>query len=379
MSGSGRHVHGVDRAELAALLALLAAPGLPQSRVLALLCTHGSARSAFAALERECGADTARLARSPAVRRRTQHALHAIETGDIVPIPWGSASYPPLLAARLDDHAPPILFARGDIGALTPTGVGVVGCRRASEYGLDMAEQIGAGVARAGGCVVSGLARGIDAAAHAAALEAGGTTIAVLGCGVDVYYPQQNMALQDRIAATGLLLSEFLPGDHPRRYYFPHRNRIIAALSEAVVVVEAGEDSGAVRTAEHAMTMGVPTFGVPNAVDRPGTQGILALFRDGVLPFTGLRDLLEHTGLVGLGTAPPPAAPDSAPEGGPEHGRVWAVLGAEPLHVDAIAAAAALPSARALGVLLELELDGRVRQLPGGRFSRPRAPVRAPA
>jgi DNA processing protein len=376
---AARLAGGVDRAEVAALLALLAAPRLPQHRVLELLRSYGDARAAFAALGRDCGAEVAQHARGADVRRRVQRALYTIETSDIQVVPHADELYPARLHESLGDAAPPVLFARGDLDVLRRPGIAVVGCRGATEYGLDVAEQIGAGVARAGGCIVSGLARGVDAAAHEAALDAGGTTIAVLGCGVDVYYPQQNMRLQDRIAEAGLLLSEFLPGDSPRKHRFPHRNRIIAALSRAVVVVEAGDRSGALNTAEHAMTMGTPTWGVPNALDRPTMQGIRELYRDGVPPFTGVRDLLETSGVIMVGGGPdldPPPAPD--PPAGDRHARIWAALGSQPAHVDGIAAAARVPASDALATLLELELDGRARQLPGSRFSLPPVSRRRP-
>lgn len=367
---------GPDRAETAALLALLAAPRLPETRTLELLQAYGTGVEAFAALERACGSEVSAAARAPAVRRRVLRALRLIENDRLRTIPFGDPLYPELLDVVLGPAAPPVLFARGDPGVLDRTGIAVVGCRGATEYGLDMAEQIGGAVARAGGCVVSGLARGVDAAAHAAALDAGGATVAVLGCGVDVFYPPENMDLQDRIAECGLLLSEFLPGEAPRRYRFPHRNRIIAALSAAVIVVEAGEKSGAIRTAEHAMAAGIATFAIPNALDRPNMQGILGLYRDGVPPFTGVNDLLESVGLAAIG--PARQLPAEPPATG-VHARVLHALGDEAVHVDSIAAAAATSVTETLVALLDLELDGRVRQQSGGRFGRARSGRATPA
>jgi DNA processing protein len=360
-----------SRREAAALLTLLAVPRLSGARLLELLERHGSGRSALAALARECGSDVGASARSPEVMRRAARALQLVEAERLGILSSVAAGYPELLRLRLGPEAPPVLFCRGDTSMLDATGIAVVGCRRATPYGLDVAAQIGGAVARAGGCVVSGLARGIDAAAHLAALESGGGTIAVLGCGVDVYYPRENMALQDRIGHAGLLLSEFLPGDPPRKYRFPHRNRIISALSAAVVVVEAGERSGAIRTAEHAMEAGIATYGVPGALDWPNMQGILGLYRDGVPPYTGARDLVESVGLV-CAVAECAFARDHAevPPAGPLHARVWSAVGREPVHIDAIAAAAAAATTDALAALLELELDGRVAQLPGARFVR---------
>jgi DNA processing protein len=217
---------------------------------------------------------------------------------------------------------------------------------------------------------VSGLALGIDGAAHRGALDAHGMTIGVLGCGIDVYYPREHLALQDRIAHDGLLLSEWLPGQPPLRHHFPHRNRIIAAMSTAVVVVEASEKSGEVKTAEHAVQQGIDVYVVPNALDLPNMQGNLALLRDGAQVFTESRDLLESTRLIGVGATIPRAADREAPPDDPLQRRVWTEVTHEARHVDAIANAAALPTTRVLVALLELELEGRVRQLPGSRFAR---------
>jgi DNA processing protein len=363
-----------DRGELAARLALLAAPGLPGWRIMELVRKYGSGRSVVAMLARECGTEVASGARGAAVRRRVVRALHTLATEEIRTLHFDQPGYPQLLHDRLGPDAPPMLFARGELSMLEAPAIGVVGCRAASAYGLDTAEQIGGAVARAGGCVISGLARGIDAAAHTSALDAGGHTIAVLGCGIDVYYPQCNMALQDRLARDGLLLSEFLPGEPPRKYQFPHRNRVIAGLSRAVVVVEAGEKSGALSTAHHAMAFGLQVFTVSNAVDRPTYQGILALHREaGCHVYTGVRDLLESTGVLALGAPIPVAPAGDSPPAGTLHALVWSALADGPAHVDAVAAAAQVPAADALVALLELELDGRARQLPGGRFDVQRA------
>lgn len=365
-----------EHAEQVAQLTLLATPRLPQSRVLKLLDTYGSAREACARLTQACGAEVAAGARSADVRERVRSALTVLDESHIHILACGDPLYPELVRLRLGEYAPPFLFARGALELLGAPGLAVVGCRDASEYGLDIAEQIAGGIARAGGCVVSGLARGIDAAAHVAALDADGTTIAVLGCGIDVYYPHQNRALQDRIARDGLVLSELLPGQPPSRHTFPHRNRIIAALSGAVVVVEAGEKSGAVTTGNHAASQGVQVYGVPNAVHLPNAQGILALFRDGASVYTGLRDLLESTGLIRIGDAVPIEVFEDQPPQDAVHARVWRALGTRPRHADALAREAGVASTEALVALLELELDGRVRQLAGQRFERRRERAR---
>lgn len=361
--------------DLRALLTLLAAPGIRQPRACELLLRHGSAEAALASLPREAP-DADAAARSATVSRRVDRLLRSIEEGQVAVIACTDPGYPVRLARRLGDSRPPALFAKGDLSILERTGIAVVGCRAATEYGLDVAGRIAEGVAATGGCVVSGLARGIDGAAHRAALETDGATAAVLGCGIDVHYPHENAELQDRIAEGGLLLSEFLPGEPPLRYHFPYRNRIIAALSAAVVVVEATKRSGAVHTAEHAMHMGVDVFGVPNAIDLPNTQGVLDLLRDGARLFMGTRFLLEETGLIGIGQPLPDGRPPIAPPVDPLQVRVWDRLTGTPKHVDALASETDLPPQRVLTALLAMEIEGRVLQAAGGRFARAR-PVRA--
>jgi DNA processing protein len=359
----------MDPGELAARLALLATPGLPQWRVLELMQQHGSAIAVHAGLADRCGREIATAARSSAVRRRVHRAVAAIRGTDMLVIGHDDPVYPERLAAVLGRAAPPLLFAYGRLELLEAPAVAVVGCRRATEYGLDMAEQIGAGLARAGACVVSGLARGIDAAAHAAALDAAGTSIGVLGCGVDVYYPRENAGLQDRMADEALLLSELLPGEPPRRHQFPHRNRIIVALSRVVVVVEAGERSGALTTGTHAAELGIDVVCVPNAIHLPNMQGVLALLRDGAGTYTGVQELLEKADLIGLGEDVRARTVDEAPPAALPNRHVWEMLKAQPLQVDALSQAVGLPVPRLLAILLELELDGFVRQLPGQRFT----------
>jgi DNA processing protein len=400
MSSAG--APGLDRAELAARLGLLAAPGLPPGVVLELLQKYRSGLAAYDQLARECGAELAAAARSEAVRRRVRRALGAIERSGIDVVAHDDRRYPRILHKRLDRFAPPLLFTRGDIRLLADTErcIAVVGSRRATQYGLDTAAELGAGIARAGGCVISGVARGIDAAAQSGALDAGGPSVGVLGCGVDVYYPRENTRLQDRLAVEGALISELLPGEPPRRFHFPYRNRIIAALSETVVVVEARERSGAVTTADHAADLGMTVYGVPNALDAPNAQGVLALLRDGARHYYGVREFLEEIGLLQFNAPLPLRAPRaSSPDQSAlsptrslasEHAaggtlaettpatapadevqrRVWERLGSRPQRVDRLAAATALPVPQLLTVLLQLELDGCVRQTAGQQYVR---------
>jgi DNA processing protein len=317
---------------------------------------------------------------------------------DVREVRIGDPEYPPLLREVPD--APPLLYAAGC--ALEPAPmVSVVGTRRASRYGLEVAAWLTRGLAAAGLLVVSGMALGVDAAAHRGALDGGGTTVAVLGCGLDVCYPLANAALRAAILERGTLLSEHPAGVRPRAWYFPIRNRIIAGMSLGTVIVEARKAGGALITARLASDLGREVFAVPGPVNADGSRGAHALVRDGARLVTCAADVLEDLGfgdLPGLcGSCGPsgpcgpagltgPAGPDAGaqPQGagasagpgsglagvGPDEQRLFAVLEAEPLLLDAIALRARLPVSAAAAVLARLELKGVATRHPGGRFAR---------
>lgn len=204
-----------------------------------------------------------------------------------------SAEYPVGLG---DLEDPPSLFVEGKFGEMP--GVAVVGTRRCTRYGIDLAEAFGVAIARSGWTTVSGLARGIDAAAHRGCLRDGGHAVAVLGSGIDVCYPEENRPILDEILAEGgAVVSEYPPGTPPDRWRFPARNRIIAAMSSAVVVVEAAKTGGALITARLAAEIGRPVFVVPGDVDRPASEGCNLLIRDGANPVLGAADLIEELSL----------------------------------------------------------------------------------
>jgi DNA processing protein len=275
----------------------------------------------------------------------------------------GDGPYPRALAARAD--RPAELRLRGSLGA--PRGrVAVVGARRSDEYGLDLARELSAGLARAGVSVVSGGALGIDGAAHEAALEAGGHTVAVLGTGVDVAYPAQHRDLFERIlAAGGALLSELPDGTRGWKGSFPRRNRIVSGLSDAVVVVRAGERSGALITAAWAASQGVPVLAVPGDARDPLSAGPHGLLRRGARVATSAADVLAAIGLE----APPPAQVElPALPAGPS--ALLSALGRKPRHADEVARAAGLAPGAALAGLLSLEIEGLCEQRPGHYFLR---------
>ncbi len=286
--------------------------------------------------------------------------------------------YPPLLRETADP--PPVLVARGrELGA--GPAVAVVGSRRATRAGLEAARVLAGGLARAGVTVVSGFARGIDAAAHAAALDAGGTTWAVLGCGADVCYPAGQAALLDRVLGSGTVLSEWPLGTEPLPFHFPVRNRIIAGLSRMAVVVEAAERSGSLITARCAAEAGRDVGAVPGPVASPVSAGTNALLKDGAILVRDAADVLaelpgEDRSRLGLaGTAGVrPAAPraGAAPEGlDPDAAAVWSALDPrEERDADLLAEASGLPADRLSAALVLLELRGLAEALPGALFVR---------
>ena len=281
----------------------------------------------------------------------------------------GVAGYPPLLAEA--PGAPVALWVSG--APLEPAPyVGVVGTRRASRYGLEVASWMGRDLAAAGVVVVSGMAAGIDAAAHRGALVTG-STVAVLGSGVDVCYPRSNAALYGEIAERGSLVSEYPPGTTPAPWRFPARNRIIAGMALGVVIVEARRDGGAMITARLAMEYGREVFAVAGPIHAPGSEGPHALVRDGARLVTSARDVVEDLGLgAPLSTEPwtQHALPAPVPVLSPDERCVLSVLQAEPLLLDRIARLAGMPASAATAVLSRLELAGLASRHPGARFAR---------
>ena len=284
--------------------------------------------------------------------------------------------YPASLAAV---PAPPtFLLARGELRKEDALALAIVGSRRATAYGLQAAERLGADLAARGVTIVSGFARGIDTAAHRGALAAGGRTIAVLGCGVDVTYPPENRKLVGQVLERGALISQFPMGTPALPGHFPLRNRTIAGLTLGTIVVEAAERSGALITAGHAGELGREVFAVPGPVTSETSRGANRLIQDGAKLVQGWEDVLAElppvwrrclTECVGA------EAPGPAPEG--DETRVLPLLGGEPIHIDHVIARSGVPSGRAAAALLNLELKGWVRQLPGQHYVRSATAMRS--
>lgn len=257
----------------------------------------------------------------------------------------GLAGYP---AGLHDLEDPPRLWLRGTLGEAP--GIAVVGTRRCTRYGVDLAESFGAVIARAGWSTVSGLARGIDTAAHRGCLRVSGHAVAVLGSGIDVCYPKENKPIYDEIVESdGAIISEYAPGTPPDRWRFPARNRIIAAISAAIVVVEAAATGGALITARLGAEIGRPVFVVPGDVDRVMSEGCNRLIRDGAHPVLGSADLLDELGLV---VGPPVSLFDTS------HG-----IPAEGVPVGDLPEIWSLTVTESLVKLGKLELEGKVKRL----------------
>lgn len=363
-----------DDPERRARIALALVPGIGSRRLAALLEHCGSALGALAAPFAFLGAVPGiSRAAATAIQRASLDDADAVlarteRLGARLLVP-ADPDFPPLLREIHDP--PPLLFALGDLGLVRREAVAVVGSRDHTAYGATVARTIVASAAGAGLVVVSGMARGLDAVAHAAALDAGGDTIGVLGNGLGVVYPAANRALYERVAARGLLLTEFPPGERPHAGSFPQRNRLISGLCRATVVVEAAVQSGALVTAAAALEQGREVYAVPGPVTSAVSEGTNRLLRDGATPWLEPRDLLECYGLPtgDRGGSAPPAMPPALvplPDGlDPDAAAIAAALGAEPLPLEVLAERAGRPLAGLLGVVTRLELAGVAVVEPG--------------
>ncbi|MBI4761614.1 MAG: DNA-processing protein DprA [Chloroflexota bacterium] len=286
-----------------------------------------------------------------------------IEQQGIKILTWQDEAYPQRL--KEIDQPPPVLYLRGEYLPDDLFAVAIVGTRRVTPYGRQITEELSAFLAAHGITVVSGLARGVDAIAHQAALKAGGRTLAVLGSGVDKIYPPEHRALAEQIMAHGALLSDYAPGTPPDASNFPPRNRIISGLSLAVVVVEAGETSGALITAEFAAEQGREVFAVPGSILAPQSKGTNKLIQNGALPLLSVNDLMQALDLTRVGEHK--AARKIMP-GDPTEAQLLSVIGSEPLHVDEIRNQSGLPIEKVSAALALMELKGMVRQVGGMQY-----------
>lgn len=304
--------------------------------------------------------DDERGAALAAARERAIQALERAARTGLCAVPITDARYPAWLRQIVDP--PSVLWVKGEVADLSAPSVAVVGSRHATPTGLALGRQLAEGLAEAGLVVVSGLARGVDGVSHEGALAAGGRTLGVLGCGADVTYPVEHRDLTSRVAASGAVLSEFLPGTPPRSYHFPLRNRIISGLSRAVVVIEAGRQSGSLITARMALEQGRDVLAVPGNPLSGRNWGCHALIKDGARLVETVGDILDELGWV-----------RSNAIHGNSNDKSFAVNGLESkmaageiYDADGLAVITGWAPSQLLAELAALEMDGRLARVPGG-------------
>jgi len=286
-----------------------------------------------------------------------------IESQGIKILIWEDETYPQRL--KEIEQPPPVLYIRGDYLPEDLFAVAIVGTRRVTAYGRQITEELAAYLASNRITLVSGLARGVDAIAHQTALKAGGRTIGVLGSGVDRIYPPEHRGLAEKMMESGAIVSDYAPGTPPDASNFPPRNRIISGLSLAVVVIEAGETSGALITAEFAAEQGREVFAVPGSILAPQSKGTNKLIQNGALPLLSVNDLMQPLNLTHMGEHK--AARKTIPSDETE-AHLMNVLGEEPLHVDEIRNQTELPIEKVSATLALMELKGMVRQVGGMKY-----------
>ena len=272
--------------------------------------------------------------------------------------------YPDLLKNIYDP--PSILYLKGKKEILSKKAIAIVGTRKPTSYGISIAQKLASELSRFGFVIVSGFASGIDTAAHRGALEAGGETVAVFGCGLDVIYPPENIRLAESIASSGCLISEFPAGTQTSNWTFPQRNRLISGLSLGTIVVEGAEDSGSLITAKFALEQGREVFAIPGSVDNPNSKGPHSLIKQGAKLVESLADILDEFNIP-VPVSLPCRERDVSGLSDIER-QVYGILGMEPLHIDTISDKLSLPSQEASGVLMMLEIKGFVRQMQGKIF-----------
>jgi DNA processing protein len=354
---------------LASWLQLTLTPGLGAAAIRSLLGRFGLPESVLSApskqLESVVGPDAAALLRSKETAPAVARALRWAEAPGHAVLTLADASYPRLLLEIPDP--PALLYAVGRPELLADPALAIVGSRNATAQGVRNAEQFAHAFSAAGFAIVSGLAMGIDAAAHRGGLAARGSTIAVLGTGVDVAYPRQNAELAARIAQSGLLLSEFPLGSTAVAHHFPRRNRLISGLAQGCLVVEAALASGSLITARAALEQGREVFAVPGSIHSPLSKGCHALIKQGAKLVESADDVLAE--LAAFRT-PGTLREQKAPVADQSEQALLPHLGFDPVDVDSLCTRTGLSAEQVSAGLLRLELAGRVAALPGGVYQR---------
>lgn len=293
-------------------------------------------------------------------RKDLQKILDRLQAQGIQILTWQDEAYPSVL--KEIDQPPPVLYLRGSFAPEDGWAVAIVGTRRITPYGRQVADELAAYLAHHGLTVVSGLARGVDAVAHEAALKAGGRTIAVLGSGVDIIYPPENMRLAEQVIQQGALISDYPPGTQPEGVNFPPRNRIISGLARATVVIEAGEKSGALITATFAAEQGREVLAVPGTIHAPQSKGANRLIQQGARPLLMMQDVLEA---IDFEHAQEHYQARTLFPSDEKETAILRILSDEPLSMDEIGIQARLPIEQVSSTLVLMELKGMVSQVGG--------------
>ena len=353
---------------LASWLQLALTPGIGPATLQRMLRQFGLPQAVLSRKRSELAAFTtpAVLAAldSPPVAQAVERSLDWARQPGCSIVTLADESYPRALLEIGDP--PPLLYAQGRVELLSRPALAVVGSRNATQQGEANAEAFSRALSEAGFTIVSGLALGIDAAAHRGGLAGAGSTIAVVGTGIDVVYPARNAALAAEVAERGLLLSEFPLGTSPAAQNFPRRNRLISGLARGCLVVEAALASGSLITARAAAEQGRDVFAIPGSIHSPLAKGCHALIKTGAKLVECAEDVLaELSGFRPSGSASTTLQPAAAPDAG-----LLAHMGHDPVDVDSLCSRAGLSAEQVSSELLRLELDGRVAALPGGLYQR---------
>ncbi len=363
--------------ERCAWLALYLIPGLGNTRIKRLLEAFGRPEDIFRADITELMSvegvrrDVADEISKRGFAREAERELKKVERDKARIVTFTDPSYPKLL--REIDSPPMVLYIKGKDIPLGKTLVAVVGSRNPTHYGIKAAQKIGIGLARRGAGVVSGLARGIDSAAHMGCLRGRGVTVAVLGTGIDRIYPAMNRRLSEEIAEEGAVITEFPTGTPPEPKNFPIRNRIISGLSKGVVVVEATKKSGSLITASSALDQGREVFAVPGSIDSFKSTGTHFLIKQGAKLVENADDILEEFGFADKGAfqgGDGKTAAATAVEMDEAEKKIYEIIGDYPVHIDEIVRMGEIDPGQVSSILMKMELMGMVQQLPGKMFVR---------
>jgi len=354
----------MDEVERKYWIALSRVPRIGRVRITQLESHFGRLEHAWTAAAGElkaAGLDSATLSAVVAARDKIDpdDELELLHRHGVQAITWHDPGYPPRLQEIFD--RPPVLFVRGALAQADEWAVAVVGTRRVSVYGRQVAEEMSRGLAASQVTVISGLARGVDAIAHRSALDAGGRTIGVLACGLDMVYPPEHKRLAEQIFEQGALISDYAIGTQPRSEFFPRRNRILSGISLGVLVVEGDIKSGALITARQALEQNREVFAVPGSIYSPGSRGTNKLIQDGEAKLTlDVQDILAELNLTMAAHQMEMAEIIPADD---TEATLLRLLGSEPAHIDEVRRQSGLPIAAVTSALAMLELKGAVRQV----------------